>query len=183
MLENSEILIFRHEHNRDSCFLFSQYVLKDSTPTYYIIKSYCRRNYSFIHFCDLCYYIFPLTKTWNSSWKIRSANKPDQFEFMCKIFFQFYSSLWLNQDNITVFLVTGLQNHKQTETQTTTPPQTKNQAVPSTESHLNCCNSCCLWTAQTSLRNAYLLCRNAIISLLLFLFFKIMGSFFLLSSS
>lgn len=111
------------------------------------------------------------------------ANKPDQFGFMCKIFFQFYSSLWLNQDNIIVFLVTGLQKHKQTETQTTTPPQTKNQAVQSTESHLNCCNSCCLWTAQTSLRNAYLLCRNAIISLLLFLFFKIMGSFFLLSSS
>lgn len=101
------------------------------------------------------------------------ANEPDQFGFMCKIFFPFYSSLWLNQDYIIVFLVTGLQNHKQTETQTPPLQQTKNPAktVQSIESHLNCCNSCCLRTAQTSLRNAYLLCRNAIISLLLFFFF------------
>lgn len=100
------------------------------------------------------------------------ANEPDQFGFMCKIFFPFYSSLQLNQDYIIVFLVTGLQNHKQTETQTTTPQQTKNpvKTVQSIESLLNCCNSCCLQTAQTSLRNAYLLCRNAIISLLLFFF-------------
>lgn len=108
------------------------------------------------------------------------ANDPDQFGFTCKIFFQFYSSLWLNQDYIIAFLVTGLQNHKQTKTQTTTATQqTENpvKRVHSTESNLNCCNSCCLWTAQTSLRNACMMCRNAIVSFLLF-FFQSQASFF-----
>lgn len=57
---------------RDSHFLFSQYVLKGSIPKYWIIQSYCRRNDSFIHICDPCYYVFPLTKIWKSSWKIMS---------------------------------------------------------------------------------------------------------------